>query len=125
MPTRLLLLAAAGAAGTLCRYGLAGLVQSGLGTRLPWSTLVVNVAGCLAAGILFGLFESRWAFSGEARVIVLIGFMGAYTTFSTFAFETANFLRDGEWLLAFANFAGQNLLGLALMFAGMALGRLL
>jgi CrcB protein len=67
VPTRLLLLAAAGAAGTLCRYGLAGLVQSGLGTRLPWSTLVVNVLGCLVAGILFGLFESRWAFSGEAR----------------------------------------------------------
>ena len=51
--------------------------------------------------------------------------MGAYTTFSTFAFETAAMLRDSEWLLAFANFAAQNVLGLALMFIGMALGRLL
>ena len=124
MPTRLLLLAAAGAAGTLCRYGLAGLVQSGLGTRLPWSTLVVNVVGCLVAGILFGLFESRWAFSGEARVIVLIGFMGAFTTFSSYMLETSELARDAQWIAAVGNMLLQNCLGAVALYVGLVVARL-
>jgi fluoride exporter len=124
VPTRLLLLAAAGAAGTLCRYGLGGLVQSGLGTRLPWSTLVVNVAGCFAAGLLFGLFENKWAFSGETRVIVFIGFMGAFTTFSSYMLETSELARDAQWVAAVGNMILQNGLGAAALFAGLVAARL-
>ena len=94
-------------------------MQSGLGTRLPWSTLVVNVLGCLVAGILFGLFESRWAFSGEARVIVLIGFMGAFTTFSSYMLETSELARDAQWIAAAGNMLLQNGLGAVALYVGL------
>jgi CrcB protein len=122
--TRLLLLVVAGSAGTLCRYGLAGLVQSGLGSRFPWGTLAVNVTGCLAAGLLFGLFETRWGLSGEARVIVLIGFLGAFTTFSGFMLETSELARDAQWLWAAGNLLLQNGLGAVALYAGLVASRL-
>ncbi len=124
MATRLLLLVIAGAAGTLCRYGLAGLVQSGLGARFPWGTLAVNVVGCLAAGLLFGLFESRWALSGEARTIVFIGFLGAFTTFSGFMLETSELARDAQWLSAAGNLVLQNGLGAVALYGGLVASRL-
>jgi CrcB protein len=124
MALRILLLVLAGAAGTLCRYGLAGLVQSGLGARFPWGTLIVNVAGCLVAGLLFGLFESRWALSGEARTIVFIGFLGAFTTFSGFMLETSELARDAQWLSAAGNLVLQNGLGALAMYGGLVASRL-
>jgi CrcB protein len=124
MLMRVLLLAAAGAAGALCRYGLAGLVQSGLGARFPWGTLAVNLVGCFVAGVLFGLFESRWALSGEARVIVFIGFLGAFTTFSGFMLETAELARDAQWLSAAGNVVLQNVLGAVVLYGGLVTSRL-
>jgi fluoride exporter len=123
VPTRLLLLAGAGAAGALCRYGLGGLAQSALGTRYPWSTLVVNVVGCLAAGMLFGLFEAKWPLSGEARVIVFVGFLGAFTTFSSYMLETSELARDAQWLAAAGNMILQNGLGAAALYAGLVASR--
>jgi CrcB protein len=122
--TRLLLLVIAGSAGTLCRYGLAGLVQSGVGARFPWGTLVVNLTGCLLAGLLFGLFESRWGLSGEARTIVFIGFLGAFTTFSGFMLETTELARDAQWLSAAGNLVLQNGLGAVALYGGLVVSRL-
>lgn len=124
MATRLLLLVIAGSAGTLCRYGLSGLVQSGVGARFPWGTLAVNLTGCLLAGLLFGLFESRWGLSGEARTIVFIGFLGAFTTFSGFMLETTELARDAQWLSAAANLVMQNGLGAIALYAGLVASRL-
>ena len=124
MATRLLLLVIAGSAGTLCRYGLSGLVQSGVGARFPWGTLAVNLTGCLLAGLLFGLFESRWGLSGEARTIVFIGFLGAFTTFSGFMLETTELARDSQWLSAAANLVLQNGLGAVALYAGLVASRL-
>jgi len=118
-------LALAGALGTLCRYGLAGLVQNICGESFPWGTLAANATGCLLFGVVWTLAEDHFLISGHTRFIVLTGFMGAFTTFSTFAFETGAFLRDAEWLLASLNLVGQNLLGLACVLLGLALGRLL
>jgi CrcB protein len=118
-------LAVAGAAGTLARYGIGSLVHRFVQSPLPWGTLVINGTGCLLFGLVWSATAEHLSLRADIRSIVLIGFMGAYTTFSTFAFETAAMMRDGEWLMAFANFAGQNLLGLVLMFIGLALGRLL
>jgi fluoride exporter len=123
--TRLALLVAAGAVGTLCRYGLAGLVQGALGARFPWGTLAVNLTGCLLAGLLFGLFESRWGLSGEARIIVFIGFLGAFTTFSGFMLETTELARDAQWLAAAGNLILQNGLGAAALYAGLVASRLI
>ena len=123
MATRLLLLAAAGSLGALCRYGLSGVVQRGIVAQFPLGTLVVNVAGSFAAGLLFGLFETRWPLSTEARVIVMIGFLGAFTTFSSVMVETANFARDGQWLSVAGNLLLQNALGMVAVFAGLAITR--
>jgi CrcB protein len=113
----------AGAAGTLSRYWLGGLVQRICGESFPWGTLVVNGLGCFLFGFVWSLAEERLVISGETRFLILTGFMGAFTTFSTFAFETGEQLRDSEWLLALGNVAAQLILGLALVFLGTALGR--
>ena len=125
MLQKLILLAAAGAIGTLARYGLAGFIQRIDGVTFPWGTAVVNVLGCFVAGLLWALFESRWTVSGETRTIVLVGFMGAFTTFSAFILESGQLLRSSEWLYAAANVAMQTGLGFVALFAGAALVRAL
>ena len=119
------LLALAGALGTLARYGTAGLVQRIHGTSFPWGTLAVNLTGCFLAGLLWTLFENRWPLSGETRTIVLVGFIGAFTTFSAFILESGELLRSAEWFHATVNLAMQNILGFAALFAGVALARAL
>lgn len=123
MSKELLWLALAGAAGTLSRYALAGLVQSLAGEKFPWGTLTVNVVGCLLFGLTWTLAEQRLVISGQSRLIILTGFMGAFTTFSTFGFETGEFLRDSQWWHAAGNLLANNLLGLLGVFLGVALGR--
>ena len=122
---KLALLALAGAMGTLARYGLAGFIQRTSGMSFPWGTVVVNLSGCFLAGLLWSLFENRWSVSGETRTVVLVGFMGAFTTFSTLIFETGDLMRSSEWLHAAANLTIQNGIGLFALFIGMALGRLI
>jgi CrcB protein len=119
------LLAIAGALGTLARYGLAVAVQRLHGTPFPWGTFSVNIVGAFLFGLLWSLAEQRTFLSGDTRLILLTGFMGAFTTFSTFMFESSQLLRDTEWLLAAGNLGGQIIIGLVAIFAGLALGRLL
>ena len=116
-------LAAAGAAGALARYGLAGLVQRQAGGNFPAGTFVVNLAGCLLFGVVWGLLEHRLGLAAQVRLVVLTGFMGSFTTFSTFAFESAGLLQGGQIAAALANLAGQTVLGVALVWLGMAAGR--
>lgn len=123
MATRILLIAIAGSLGALSRYGLGGLAQRLFGASFPWGTMIVNIVGCFAAGVLFDLFQTRWPLSGEARVVVFIGFLGAFTTFSSVMVETANFARDGQWVSMAANMLLQNGLGVVAVFAGLAVAR--
>lgn len=116
-------LAAAGAAGTLARYALSGAVQRVLGAGFPWGTLAVNLLGCFLAGLFWSLSEYRLSVSGETRIIVLMGFMGAFTTFSAFMLETGHLVRDAEWIRVAANVALQNGIGATAVFAGIFLGR--
>ena len=125
MLQKLALLAVAGGMGTLARYGLAGLVQKASDSEVPWGTIAVNVLGCLIFGAISSIVDRRLTISPETRTIILVGFMGAFTTFSTFAFETTQLLRDAEWLLAAGNVAVQNLVGIAALFLGLAIGRLI
>ncbi len=117
-------LVVAGAAGTLARYGLAGLVHRIDGAWFPWGTLTVNLLGCLLAGLGWSLFEDRLAMPAQLRTIVLVGFMGAFTTFSAYILETGQLLRSSQWLAAAANLLLQNILGLVALFGGAALGRM-
>jgi CrcB protein len=116
-------LALAGAMGTLFRYGLGGLVQRICGELLPWGTITVNALGCFLFGFVWTLAEDRLVISGETRFIILTGFMGAFTTFSSYTFETGELLRDSEWLLALSNLLVQNVVGLLLLFLGLSLQR--
>lgn len=123
--TKLMWLFAAGGLGALARYGLGGLVQRWYGSEWPVGTFVVNLVGCLAFGFVWTLADERLIISGETRFIILTGFMGAFTTFSTFAFETSGLLRDAQWWSAAGNVLGHNVLGVAAVIAGMALSKLL
>lgn len=123
MLQKLILIALAGGLGTLARYGLAGLAQRWTGSGFPWGTLTVNAIGCFLFGIILALSSERLALSGQLRVIMLVGFMGAFTTFSTYVSETGQMMENSQWLLAGGNILLQNALGLALFFAGMAMVR--
>jgi CrcB protein len=120
---KLLLIALAGGLGALARYALSGLVQNLAGRDFPWGTASVNVLGCLLFGLCWGAFEERWAIGGEARMIIFVGFMGAFTTFSTYVFETGQLLRDAQWWPALGNVALQNILGAGGLLSGVLLGR--
>ncbi len=122
---KIVLFAAAGAAGTLARYFLGGLFQRLAGSSFPYGTFAVNMIGCLLFGIIWVLAEERLVLSAQTRAVCLIGFMGAFTTFSSFIFESAALMRDAEWAMAFGNILAQNILGLACLFVGLAIGRLL
>ncbi len=122
---KLLLIALAGGMGSLARYGLSGIVQRLMGSGFAWGTASVNVLGCLLFGVVWSMTEESTLISGETRAIILVGFMGAFTTFSTFIFETGEMMRDSQWILALGNVAGQTVLGLAVFFIGLAIGRLL
>jgi len=122
---KLLWIGLAGVLGTFARYGLSGAVQRACGTAFPCGTLAVNVLGCFLFGIVWTLAEDRLSISAEVRTVVLIGFMGAFTTFSSFAFETAQLLRDAQWASAAVNIVAQNVLGLVGLFLGLMAGRLL
>ncbi|MBA4358425.1 MAG: fluoride efflux transporter CrcB [Desulfovibrio sp.] len=121
---KIALLTVAGACGTLARYWLSGAVHHVLGREFPWGTAVVNVLGCLLFGLIWVLAEERQLLRAEMRLVILVGFMGAFTTFSSFVFETGELLRGSQWAFAALNVAGQNILGLAAFFAGAALARL-
>lgn len=123
MMHKLALLALAGAMGSLARYGIAGLVQRIHGTSFPWGTMVVNLSGCFLTGFLWTLFENRWPVSGETRALILVGFMGAYTTFSAFILESGELMRSAEWAQAIGNIAMQNIFGFFALFVGIALAR--
>ena len=117
-----LIVGSGGFLGALARYGLSGIVQRHLPlATFPYGTLVVNLVGCLLIGAIVGLAESRQLFGPELRTFVLIGILGAFTTFSTFGFETFSMLRDHEYLRATANVGVHVMLGLALVWLGHAL----
>ncbi|MCC6217315.1 MAG: CrcB family protein [Polyangiaceae bacterium] len=121
--TRLLWIAAAGAAGTLARVGLSGAVTRLAGPGFPWGILLTNALGCLLFGLAAGLSESRIALSPEVRGIVQAGFLGAFTTFSTFAFDSWSLLGERP-MAALANVVGSVAVGLAAAALGLHLGRL-
>ena len=115
---RITLIALMGALGTLARYALQGLVQGRTGWAFPTGTLAVNLTGCLLAGFLGQLMLNRMMISPEWRVAIMIGFFGGYTTFSTFGWETAKMLEDGEWMHATVYVGVSVVAGLLLTLAG-------
>ncbi len=101
---KLLIVGTGGFFGSVSRYLLSGWVHSALPfSRFPYGTLAVNVFGCLLIGFFAGLADTKNVLGPDARLFLFIGFLGGFTTFSTFGHETMAFMRDAEGLKAFAN----------------------
>jgi fluoride exporter len=118
---RLTLIAVFGAIGTLARYGLQGLVQAGTRGTFPYGTLLINLTGCFLLGLIGQLTLNRMMISPDWRVAITVGFFGGYTTFSSFGWETAKMLEDGDWLPATTYVAASVVAGLLLSIAGIRL----
>jgi CrcB protein len=115
----------AGFAGAISRYELEGLISRNTRGAFPWGTWVVNISGCFLLGLLATLFTGRFLPHPALRSAVTIGFIGAYTTFSTFAYETVRLGEDHAVGLAFANVVASVAVGLAAAWVGIVVGRAL
>jgi CrcB protein len=117
-------IAAGGALGAVLRFALSGMAYNVLGQEFPWGTLVVNLIGCFVISFLSQLFESM-TISANMRVLVLVGGLGAFTTFSTYALENMNLLRDGQLSLALVNIAVSTVVGILFVFLGVVIAEYL
>jgi len=89
--------------GAIARYGVAVWIGRQWGRSFPLGTFVVNVSGSFLIGLLMSLFTERFMVNPQWRLLFVVGFLGAFTTFSTFEYETGALLKDGEWLIAMLN----------------------
>ena len=120
-----LAISVAAVVGANLRYGLSRLAARGFGPVFPYGTLLINIVGSFIVGFFViwaterALVDPRW------RLLVVVGFCGSFTTFSSYAFESMAFFERGQWTLMLANNFGNNLLCLGGALAGMALARVL
>ena len=121
---KFLAIAVGGATGALLRYAVSGLAYTLFGETFPWGTLSVNLLGCLLIGFLWQTFETA-ALAPNARALIFVGGLGAFTTFSTYGLESLSLLRGGQLRLGLLNILGSNVLGLLAVFLGFVLARLL
>ena len=121
--TQLLAVAAGGALGALLRYGVSLGVHGLLGRGFPYGTLTVNVTGSLAMGVLYVLLLERSALAPEWRMALLVGLLGAFTTFSSFAIETLLLVEEGAHFRALANVVASVVTCLVACWAGLWIGR--
>jgi fluoride exporter len=120
-----LLISLGAIAGANARYLLSRYAARLLGPVFPYGTLIINVTGSLIVGFFVIWTTERVLADPRWRLLVVVGFCGAFTTFSSYAFETMAFFEQGQWLLMATNFFANNLLCLAAALAGMGLARVL
>jgi len=123
--SRFLLVGLGGFVGSAARYWLSGVIQARFGSGFPSGTLAVNVLGCFAIGALSALAEERIALPAELRALLIVGFLGGFTTFSAFGNDTVDLFRARESLLAWSNIAAHLLLTLGAVWAGRGAAQLL
>lgn len=123
--SKLFLIGLAGFIGTLGRYLTADVIARRYGETFPTGTLVVNLIGCFLVGLLFHLLEERFLVNQTARTVVMIGFLGGFTTFSSFGLHTFNLLQDRQFGFAVLNLTASNVVGLLLVWAGYSLAKMI
>lgn len=111
--------------GAIGRYLLSGWVYGIMGTRFPYGTLTVNVVGSLLLGLIFKLTSERVIMEADLRTAIMVGFLGAFTTFSTFSLETLRLLEEGSWSLAALNIVANVVICLVAAWGGVVLARVL
>jgi CrcB protein len=119
----LILIGLGGFAGAISRYVVDGFVTDRTAAAFPWGTLAVNATGSFLLGLLVAMTSERAILPAEIRGPVMIGFIGAYTTFSTYMLESWGLIESGSYVPAIANLGGSMLIGLAAVAAGLAIGR--
>lgn len=120
-----LLIAAGGALGSIARYWVGSTVAGRMGIRFPYGTLIVNITACVIIGFSLTYMGKRADLSPAWRYLIPIGFIGAYSTFSTYEWETLSTMRSGAFLLAALYAAGSFILGLAAVWGGSVLAETL
>ena len=118
-------IAAGGALGSIARYWVGSTVASRLGTKFPFGTFVINLTACLLIGFTMTILTRRTALNPAWRFLVPIGFIGAYSTFSTYEWETLSLLRGGAFVEASLYALGSLMLGLLATWAGVAIAEYL
>ncbi|MHB8513377.1 MAG: fluoride efflux transporter FluC [Actinomycetota bacterium] len=122
---KLLLIGAFGFAGAIARYSLDGFISSRTHGVFPWGTFIVNATGCFLLGVLFSLLIERSTLSPSLRAGLTTGFVGAYTTFSTFALDWVRMMEDGAVGMASVYVGASVVVGLLFAFVGTRVGRAL
>jgi fluoride exporter len=121
----LLLIGAGGFVGAIARYLVDGRVVYYTGTAMPWGTFAINISGSFFVGLMFALVTERAVLPAELRAPVMIGFIGSYTTFSTWTLEAWRMMEDGAWLNATVNLGGSVVVGMIAVVAGVVIGRMI
>ena len=116
-------IAVAGGLGALGRYYMTGLAQRLFGNGFPYGTLVVNLAGSFLLGFAMQISLSTSLIPHSLRTAFTLGFLGAFTTFSTFSYETLGYIENGAWLTAGTNILTNVVLGIVAAFLGILVGR--
>ena len=117
-------LAAGSLFGGFARYFMAGAVYRALGTSFPYGTFLVNITGCFLIGLFDCLATERFVLDPTARLLLMTGFCGAFTTFSTLILETSNLMKSGDFARAALNAVGSVIVGLIVFRLGALAGRL-
>jgi CrcB protein len=120
-----LAVAVGGAIGSMLRYGIGQLTTNVLGTTPVLATFTVNVSGSFLLGIFYTLYNDRLVTSIELRVLIGVGLIGGYTTFSTFSFETIRLIESGESIKAITNILTNLLFGIGAAYLGILMGKIL
>ncbi|MBI4665630.1 MAG: fluoride efflux transporter CrcB [Nitrospinae bacterium] len=113
-----------GAIGSSLRYFVSGAVYEKFGAAFPYGTLAVNIIGCFFIGLLMEMAEARFTMPPQIKLLLTVGVLGGFTTFSTFSFETLALMRDGMAMKAAVNIIGTVAICLTASWAGMVAGRI-
>lgn len=112
-----------GFVGAIARYWLGSYIGGKMGIRFPYGTFVINISGSFLIGLILALLAERTHWNPNLRYLIPIGFIGAYTTFSTFEYETLRTVQDGQIWIAFLNISLSVVIGFAAVWAGVVAGR--
>ena len=121
----ILIIGIGGFLGAISRYGVALWIGQRWGRSFPLGTFVINISGSFLIGLLMSLFTERFMVNPQWRLLFVVGLLGAYTTFSTFEYETGTLLKDGEWMIAMLNVVLSVIVGFVALKVGEVVAKII